>query len=258
MSVRLERHAASAVVTIDRPSQRNALSRDTVLELGRIGRELGSDDGVCLVVVTGAGDKAFCAGADLKERAKMSDDEIRDMLLLYRSELSWLETSPFPVAAALNGAALGGGLELALACDFRIAAPHAILGLPETSLGIIPAAGGTQRLPRLIGYPKALELVLLGTRLSAERAFELGLVQRVARPGRDLVEDVLGWLSPIVEGAPLAQRQALLSLRAARETSLADGLEFERNAYEVCLASADRREALAAFAEKRKPRFRGR
>ena len=258
MTVRLERRAAAAVVTIDRPDQRNALSRQTVLDLGRVGRELSGDDGVRLVVLTGAGDKAFCAGADLKERVTMSDDDVRDMLALYASELVWLERSPFPVVAALNGAALGGGLELALTCELRVAAPHAVLGLPETSLGIIPAAGGTQRLPRLVGHSKALELVLLGARIDALEARAMGLVNRVSPAETPVVDDALTWLSPILDGAPIAQRAALVAVRAARETALDEGLALERRAYEECLASDDRREALRAFAEKRKPVFRGR
>ena len=180
MTVRLERRGAAAIVTIDRPDQRNALARQTVLELGRVGRELAADASVRLAALTGSGNRAFCAGADLKERAGMSDDRVREMLALYASELAWLGSSSFPVVAALNGAALGGGLELALACDFRVAVPEAELGLPETSLGIIPAAGGTQRLPRLVGYSKALELVLTGKRVGAEEARTIGLVNRVA------------------------------------------------------------------------------
>jgi enoyl-CoA hydratase/carnithine racemase len=258
MTVRLERRGPAAVVTIDRPDQRNALSRQTVLDLGRIGKELAGDDSVRLAVLTGAGDKAFCAGADLKERATMSDDAVREMLALYESELTWLEQSPFPAVAALNGAALGGGLELALTCELRVAAPSAVFGLPETSLGIIPAAGGTQRLPRIVGHSRALELVLLGSRIDAEQALAIGLVHRVAAAGIPVVEDALAWLSPIVDGAPIAQRAALVALRAAREKPLREGLELERHVYEECLTSEDRREALRAFAEKRKPVFRGR
>jgi enoyl-CoA hydratase/carnithine racemase len=258
MTVHVERRGSAAIVTLDRPAERNALARATVLELGRVGQELGSDDGVRLVVLTGSGDKAFCAGADLKERATMTDDAVREMLALYRSELAWLDRSPFPVVAALNGAALGGGLELALACDLRTAAPHAVMGLPETSLGILPAAGGTQRLPRLVGYAKALELVLLGTRLGADEALAIGLVNRIAKAGASVVDDALAWLAPIIDGAPIAQRAALSALRAARELPLHEGLELERRAYEDCLASEDRREALRAFTEKRKPTFRGR
>jgi enoyl-CoA hydratase/carnithine racemase len=258
MTVRLERRGAAAIVTIDRPDQRNALSRQAVLDLGRIGRELAADDTVRLAIVTGSGDKAFCAGADLKERAGMSHDGVREMLGLYASELAWLERSPFPTAAAVNGAALGGGLELALTCDLRLAQPRAVFGLPETTLGIVPGAGGTQRLPRIVGYPKAVELVLTGARIDAAEAHALGLVNRVAPEGITVLEDALAWLSPIIEGAPIAQRAALATVRAAREQPLADGLAFERRAYEACLASDDRREALRAFAEKRKPVFRGR
>jgi enoyl-CoA hydratase/carnithine racemase len=258
VSVRLTRVGGAAVVTLDRPDQRNALSRDAVRELGRIGRELALDDAVRLVVVTGAGDKAFCAGADLKERAGMDDDAVREMLALYRSELTWLETSRFPSVAALNGAALGGGLELALLCDFRVAAPHAVLGLPETSLGIVPGAGGTQRLPRVVGYPKALELVLTGARLTALEALGVGLVNRVSASDVSVLDDALAWLSPVLEGAPVAQRAALAALRAAREKPLLEGLEEERLAYELCLVSEDRKEALRAFSEKRKPVYRGR
>ena len=258
MTVRLERRGAAAIVTIDRPDQRNALARQTVLELGRVGRELAADASVRLAALTGSGNRAFCAGADLKERAGMSDDGVREMLALYASELAWLGRSPFPVVAALNGTALGGGLELALACDFRVAVPEAELGLPETSLGIIPAAGGTQRLPRLVGYSKALELVLTGARVGAEEARAIGLVNRVASPGVPVVDDALSWLAPIVEGAPIAQRAALVAVRAALQTPLDEGLELERRAYEDCLASEDRREALRAFAEKRKPVFKGR
>jgi enoyl-CoA hydratase/carnithine racemase len=256
--VSLERRASAAVVTLNRPDRRNALDRATVRELGRLGRELTADDALRACVLTGTGERAFCAGADLKERDGMSEAEVREMLDLYRSELGWLGKAPFPVVAALNGAALGGGLELALTCDLRVAAAHAVVGLPETSLGIIPGAGGTQRLPRLIGTPRALELILLGRRLNAEEALELGLVNRVTPAGAELVEDTLGWLSPVLEGAPLALRAALEAVRNASALPLDAGLDAERSAYEQCLASEDRREALRAFAERRKPVFRGR
>lgn len=256
-SLGVVRRGHAALVTIERPDRRNALDRATVDELGRVGRELTADTALRAVVLTGAGDRAFCAGADLKEREGMSDDDVRRMLDAYRSELRWLGSAPFPVVAALNGAALGGGLELALACDLRVAAPHAVLGLPETSLGIIPGAGGTQRLPRLLGHARALELILLGTRLDAEAARAAGLVNRVSPAGTHVVEDTLAWLAPVLDGSPIAMRAALVAVRAAA-LPLAAGLEAERHAYEACLASDDRREALRAFAEKRKPVFRGR
>jgi enoyl-CoA hydratase/carnithine racemase len=247
-----------AIVTLNRPARMNALSRDTLLEIGRLGRELASREGVLACVVTGAGDRAFCAGADLKERAGMSDDDVRAQLLLYRSELAWLGESPFLTVAAINGAALGGGLELALACDLRVAAPTVELGLPETGLAIIPAAGGTQRLPRVVGTSKALELITLGRRIGAEEAYAIGLVNRVSTAGTDVLEDTLAWLAPVASGAPIAQRAALSAVRASLDLPLREGLELERKAYEACLTSEDRREALAAFAAKRKPTFQGR
>jgi methylglutaconyl-CoA hydratase len=256
--IELTRSGSAAIVTLNRPDRRNALDRQSVRELGRLGRELSADSGVRAAIVTGAGERAFCAGADLKEREGMSEAEVREMLDLYRSELAWLGGAPFPVVAALNGPALGGGLELALTCDLRTAAPNAILGLPETSLGIIPGAGGTQRLPRLVGVPRALEVVLLGRRLGAEEALAWGLVNRVAPAGSALVDDTLAWLAPVLGGAPLAMKAALEAVRAAPSLPLDAGLDAERRAYEICLTSEDRREALRAFAEKRAPSFRGR
>jgi enoyl-CoA hydratase/carnithine racemase len=255
--VRLERLASVAVVTIDRPERMNALSWATVERLGEIGRELSTDPGVRVAVLTGAGDKAFCAGADLKERQSMSRSQVREMLSAYRSELGWLEKSDFVSVAAINGAALGGGLELALTCNLRIAAPLATFGLPETGLGIIPGAGGTQRITRLIGESRALDLVLTGRRIDASEALALGLVNRIAPSRELLLESALKWLEPLVEGAPIAQRAALSAVRAALRLPLEEGLDFERAAYERCLDSADRDEALLALSEKRKPRFQG-
>ncbi len=256
-SVGVTRQGHAAIVTLDRPDRRNALDRATVAELGRIGGALTQDPTVRAAVLTGSGDRAFCAGADLKERESMTLDEVRAMLDAYRGELAWLATAPFPVIAALNGAALGGGLELALTCDLRVAAPHATLGLPETSLAIIPGAGGTQRLPRLVGYARALELILLGRRLTAAEALDLGLVNRVAPDSAALLDDTLTWLAPLLEGSPTAMHAALSAVRAAQSLPLDAGLDAERRAYETCLTSDDRVEALRAFAEKRKPLFRG-
>jgi len=162
------------------------------------------------------------------------------------------------VIAAINGVALGGGLELALMCDLRIAAAHAILGLPETSLGVIPGAGGTQRLPRIIGEARAKQLILLAERLTADQALEFGLVNRVIPAGADLMSETRAWIAPILEGAPLAQVAALTAIDAAFGTPLSEGLDVELRHYEACLGSEDRSEALRAFAEKRKPVFCGR
>jgi len=256
--VRLERRGAIALVTLDRPERMNALSRAVVARFGELGREIAAQDDVRLVIVTGAGDKAFCAGADLKERAGMTEDEVRTLLLAYESELGWLESIPVPTIAAINGVALGGGLELALLCDLRIAAHHALLGLPETSLGVIPGAGGTQRLPRLLGEARAKELILRAARLSAPEALILGLVNQVMPKTDEFVLEVMNWAEPILNGAPLAIRAALQAMRGAATRDLREGLTLERAAYEKCLASEDRLEALAAFSEKRRPLFKGR
>ncbi|MGD0675700.1 MAG: enoyl-CoA hydratase-related protein [Polyangiaceae bacterium] len=257
-SVHVDQRGAVAVWTIDRPDRMNALSRGTLSAIGKLAREAQGNETIRAVIVTGAGDKAFCAGADLKERQGMSEADVRVQLDLYRSELGSLDRSAKPVIAALNGHALGGGLELALCCDLRIAAAHALLGLPETSFGIVPGAGGTQRLPRIVGEARAKEMILLGRRVTAKEALEWGLVNRVTAPGKGVLEDALEWLGPIAQGAPIAQAAALDAIDWARNVTLDIGLELEKVAYERTLGTEDRREALAAFAEKRKPRFRGR
>ena len=187
----------------------------------------------------------------------MSENDVRVQVDLYRSELGPLDRSPKPVVAAINGAALGGGLELALCCDLRVAAAHAQLGLPETSLGIIPGAGGTQRLPRLVGEARAKEMILLARRLTADEALAWGLVNRVTPTGKSVVDDAIEWMRPIAEGAPIAQAAALEAIDRALDATLEQGLELEKVSYDKTLVSQDRREALAAFAEKRKPRFQG-
>jgi methylglutaconyl-CoA hydratase len=255
--VRVERRAGVAIVTIDRPERMNALSWATVRRLGEVGQELSSDPSVRLCVLTGAGDKSFCAGADLKERQGMSRAQVRDMLTAYRTDLGWLARAEFVTVAAINGVALGGGLELALTCDLRCAVANATLGLPETGLGIIPGAGGTQRIARLIGEARALDLVLTGRRLDTTEALALGLINRVVPESESLLDSTLAWLKPVADGAPIAQRAALLAVRAARALPLEQGLDYERELYERCLESEDRDEALRAIAEKRKPKFSG-
>lgn len=255
--VRVDQRGAIAIWTLDRHDRMNALSRAALVALGKLAREAAANASIRAIVLTGAGDKAFCAGADLKERRTMTDDEVRFQIELYRSELGAIAASPKPVVAAINGAALGGGLELALACDLRIAASHAELGLPETSLGIIPGAGATQRLPRIVGEARAKEMVLLACRLSADEALAWGLVNRVTTPDRSVVAEALDWIRPIAEGAPLAQAAALEAIDGSYGVALNAGLEIEKANYYKTLSSEDRREGLQAFAEKRKPQFRG-
>jgi methylglutaconyl-CoA hydratase len=188
----------------------------------------------------------------------MTENDVRVQVELYRSELGPLDRSPKPVVAAINGAALGGGLELALCCDLRVAVDSAQLGLPETTLGIIPGAGGTQRLPRVVGEARAKEMILLGRRLTAHEALAWGLVNRVTPAGKSVVDDAVEWIRPIAEGAPIAQGAALEAIDRALDVTLELGLELEKVSYDKTIVSEDRREALTAFAEKRKPRFQGR
>ncbi len=255
--VRLERRDGVGILIIDRPDRRNALSRKTLKELGRLGAELVRDAAIRAIVITGAGDKVFCAGADLKERQGFTNEDVRMQVGLYRTELGVLDKSPKPVVAALNGSAFGGGLELALVCDLRVAAPHALVGLPETTLGIIPGAGGTQRLPRVVGEARAKEMILLGRPLTAEQALAWGLVNRVSAPSVPVVDDVVQWIQPIAHGAPIAQAAALAAIDQAFDVAIDQGLALERVHYDETLRSEDRNEALRAFAEKRPPKFRG-
>lgn len=256
--LRIERRGPTALWTIDRPAQRNALSRELIRALGDAARAATHDDSVRSVVITGAGDKAFCAGADLAERRGMSHGEIREMLASYRTELWQLDRMPKPVIAALNGVAFGGGLEIALCCDLRVAARHAQVGLTEVSLAIIPGAGGTQRLTRLVGEAKAKELMLLARRLTAEEALALGLVNRLADEGQSALDAALEWAETFAQGAPVAMAAALEAVDAACELPLDAGLAAEMRAYERTLVTEDRIEALDAFLGKRKPVYRGR
>jgi methylglutaconyl-CoA hydratase len=255
--VRVEQRGGVAVWTIDRPDRMNALSRAVLTSLGSLSREAASNPSIRAIVITGAGDRAFSAGADLKERQEMSDDDVRAQIDLYRSELGPLDRSPKPVVAAINGLALGGGVELALCCDLRVASATAEFALPETSLGIIPGAGGTQRLPRIVGEGRAKEMILLGRRLTAAEALAWGLVNRVTSAGTSVVDDAVAWIRPIAEGAPIAQAAALEAIDRGLDESLETGLMIEKVGYDKTIATADRREALAARAAKRPPRFQG-
>jgi enoyl-CoA hydratase/carnithine racemase len=243
--------------TIDREGARNAFDRGTMESLGQLAREADADPAVRAVVVTGAGDKAFCAGADLKERKGLSRDETRALLDLYRDTAGRIDRLSKPVIAAINGVALGGGLELALACDLRVADAHAVVGLTEVSLGIIPGAGGTQRLTRVVGAAKAKELILFARRLSADEAAHLGILHRVAdADGAQAL--AMSMAAQLAKSAPIAVAAALAAIDGAMDGTLDEGLDLERRCYERALTSEDRDEALRAFAEKRAPRFLGR
>jgi enoyl-CoA hydratase/carnithine racemase len=254
---REERRGPVEVWTLDAEDTRNAISRAVAAELeARVARVSASRE-VRVVVLTGAGDKAFCAGADLKERATMSEAEVRTFLGGLRRTLRALEESSAIFIAAINGSALGGGTELALACDLRIAAPAAELGLTEVRLGIIPGGGGTQRLARLIGPGRAKDLILTGRRLNSAEAFAIGLVQRMAPEGR-LLEVALGVAEQISDNAPLAVAAAKRAVDRGLDLALDAGLALELEEYETVLRSEDRLEGLRAFAEKRRPAWKGR
>jgi enoyl-CoA hydratase/carnithine racemase len=258
--VRVEKRDHVAFVTLDRPAAANALSKGLVADLERAFVGLAADakhGDVHAVVLTGAGERAFCAGADLKERRAMSLDETWAFLDELNRLINAVAAFPRPVIAAINGAAFGGGLELALAADLRIAADGAELGLTEVRLGIIPGAGGTQRLARLLGIAAAKELILTGRRIGAARALALGLVSAVV-PAAELADAAARLGAEIAGAGPLATGAAKRAIDGGIELPLADGLALEAACYEEVLASDDRNEALAAFAEKRPPVFKGR
>ncbi|HEV3032672.1 MAG TPA: enoyl-CoA hydratase-related protein [Polyangia bacterium] len=245
-----------ATITLNRPRAANALSRELVGGLGQAFSRARADDGVRAVVLTGAGGKAFCAGADLKERRAMTLDETRSFLRSLNAVVDAVAAFPRPVIAALNGAAFGGGLELALACDFRLAADTAELGLVETRLGIIPGAGGTQRLARIAGLAVAKELILTGCRVGAARARELGVVSEVV-PAAALTAAAARLAAELAGAGPLAVTQAKRAIDGGFDLPLPEALAHERACYEIVLESADRDEGLSAFAEKRPPQFTG-
>jgi methylglutaconyl-CoA hydratase len=245
-----------AIVTLNRPEAANALSTALLSELSALLGDLAFRKDVRVVIVTGAGEKVFCAGADLKERAGMNETEVRKTVALIRETINQVEQLPQPVIAALNGSAFGGGLELALACDIRVAVDTAQLGLTETSLGIIPGAGGTQRLPRLIGIGKAKELIFTAKRITTQEAAQIGLVEYVV-PRAQLMEKALEIATQIAANAPIAVRQAKLAVNRSLDVDLVTGLRLEQMAYEVTIPTKDRLEGLQAFKEKRKPVYKG-
>ena len=255
-TVKVEREGRVAWVILDRPDAANALSKALVRDLRAALAQLRHDPPV--LILTGAGEKAFCAGADLKERRAMTLDETRAFLAELNATVDELATFPQMTIAALNGVAFGGGLELALACDLRVAAIGVEVGLPEVRLGIIPGAGGTQRLARLCGVAVAKELILTGRRLRVDsrRAQEMGLVNGLAERAA-LREEALSWAREAATAGPLAVVQAKRAIDEGFGQPLQDGLAIERAHYEVVLKSDDRNEGLAAFGEKRKPNFSG-
>jgi enoyl-CoA hydratase/carnithine racemase len=245
------------ILTLNRPEVRNALNAKLLRELELAIDEARFLEGLRVLIITGSGDKAFCAGADLKERLNMAESEVRSFLSAIRRLLIKIEELPLPVIGAINGFALGGGTELALACDLRVAVADATLGLTETRFAIIPGAGGTQRLPRLIGIPLAKELIYTGRQLSAQEALATGLVNRIAPRGK-LMKVCLELAGEIAKAGPVAVAQAKFAINKGQDVELHTGLAIEASAYETCIPTEDRIEGLEAFREKRQPVYKGR
>jgi len=244
------------VLTLNRPEVMNALNVELLRALKEEIEKIRFEPDVRVVIITGAGEKAFCAGADLKERATLSETRVREYIFTIRNLFSAIDQLNKPVIAAVNGIALGGGTEMALASDIRLAARHAVMGLTETRLAIIPGGGGTQRLPRLIGRGRAKELIFTGRRVDAAEAVQIGLVNRVCDSGA-LIDECKKMAFMICQAGPIAIEQAKYAINHGMETDIQTGLAIESNAYQVTIPTQDRLEGLAAFREKRKPVFRG-
>jgi enoyl-CoA hydratase len=244
------------LLTVRRPEKLNALNRETMNELDDAFRRTESDPSVRGLIITGAGEKAFVAGADISELAALDPVAARELTLRGQSIFRRLETMGKPSVAAINGYAMGGGLELALCCTLRVAVPHARLGQPEVKLGIIPGYGGTQRLPRLVGRGRALELLLTGESIEAAEAQRIGLVNHVVAP-EELIEFSRALLRKILANAPVAVALVMDAVDAGLDASLEEGLRYEAAAFAVAAATEDRREGTRAFLEKRTPVFRG-
>ena len=252
----VERRERVAIVTINRPGKMNALNIRTREEGAAALEELRDDESVRVVVFTGAGDKAFVAGADIAEFAGRTAVTQRDVMT-GRSLFTAIDTFPKPVIAMINGYCLGGGCELALACDLRIAGSRASFGQPEINLGIIPGGGGTQRLTHLVGEGKAMELILTGEIIDAQTAYSYGLVNMVVA-AEELEAKTLEIANRIAEKSPIALRMAKEAVKTAARSTLDEGLRREIDLFALCFSSADKDEGVKAFMEKRKPEFTGR
>ena len=254
-TILVDRRDRVAIITINRPEKRNALNIQTRAEGAAILDELHDDDAIRVVVFTGAGDKAFIAGADIAEFAGRTALQQR-AIMLERGLFNAIDTFPKPVIAMVNGYCLGGGCELALACDIRIASENASFGQPEINLGIIPGGGGTQRLPRLIGEGKAMEMILTGEIINAQEAFRCGLVNQVV-PADHLEAKTMEIANRIAEKSPIALRLAKEAVKLASRSNLDEGLRREVDLFALCFSSGDKDEGVKAFLEKRRADFKG-
>ncbi|WP_067730332.1 enoyl-CoA hydratase [Oceanobacillus damuensis] len=245
-----------AVITLNRPEAANALSNAMLQQLNEAVRKIDQNKSVYCTIITGSGKKAFCAGADLKERRGMSEQQVIETVRSIGQTLTAIENMKMPVIAAINGSAFGGGLELALACDLRIAAEDVKLGLTETSLAIIPGAGGTQRLPRLIGLGHAKRLIYTAKPVKADEALSIGLVEQTVG-GNELLAEAYNLAIAIASNGPIALMQAKKAITEGMQTNMTEGLGIEHASYKKTIPTADRIEGLQAFKEKRKPVYKG-
>eukprot|EP01039_Chlorochromonas_danica_P001737 gene1737-1897_t len=252
----VEHHGGIAVLTLCRQQGKNAFSREMIKDFNTILDQLHQSKSTAALVVHSEVKNVFCAGADLKERLEMPDDQVGDFVKGLRTLFHNVSKLPFPTIAAIEGVALGGGLELALACDVRIAGEAAGLGLPETALAIIPGAGGTQRLPRVIGVAKAKELIFTGRKLSAKEAEDIGLVNSVVPAGQAFAS-ALAMAKVISEKGPIGVRMAKQAIDAGVSVSLDEAMEVEDKCYREVVYTEDRKEGLRAFVEKRSPQYQG-
>ncbi len=245
-----------AYVTLNRPKVLNALSRKTIEELQEAFALAQSDPAVLGVILTGAGDRAFIAGADIAELSEVTKEQALEFARNGQACLSFIENLGKPVIAAVNGFALGGGCEAAMACTMRIASDQAKFGQPEVKLGIIPGYGGTQRLPRLVGKGRALQLILSGSVIDAQEAYRIGLVNEVV-PGSQLIARAEAILNQIAANAPLAVKYAIEAVYKGAEQDLATGMKTEAELFSLAADTEDKREGTRAFVEKRPPSFKG-
>ena len=255
-NIRYDKADGIAILTVSRPRSLNALSHATLEEIDTAILDAGTDDSVHGVIVTGAGEKAFVAGADISELGELSPLAAEAYSRQGQLVMNRIETLGKPVIAAVNGFALGGGCELAMACTLRVAAESARFGLPEVKLGIVPGFGGTQRLTRLVGKGRALQLILTAATIDAQEAWRIGLVNELAEMGQ-LMERARALMHQILANAPVAVRLAMVAIHDGCDASLGSGLALERASFAVCVSTDDRREGAAAFLAKRAPSFRG-
>ena len=251
-----EKRGGIAYVTVNRPEKLNALNRKVMEELGACFAEIRDDEDVRAVILTGAGEKAFVAGADINELALQTPVEGKETSLRGQRVLDSIENLGKPVIAAVNGYALGGGCELAMACTLRVASESARFGQPEVKLGIIPGYAGTQRLPRLVGKARAHEMILSGEPISAQEAYRIGLVNQVAA-AKDLIAVAEAWARKIIANAPLAVKFAMEAVNRGCEMTQAEGEFLEATLFGLCSTTADMKEGTRAFLEKRPPKFVG-